>query len=113
MIKVFYLMTAEYVIGTAWPFESDKDVDIVRIQYPARVSLIQQGAENAFHLTPMLAPFLKDFRRMMECFPLKESLIVLEDFPADDLLGVYGKFEANMKRQFSGLILPKDGIAKP
>jgi len=104
MIKVYYLTSTDYAIGEI--DESMHKGDSVMLNYPAAVTMgpVNEEGEIGFRLTPLVAPFLKNFRPLMEQFRLKSDLIVISGEPNDDLVDAYMKFQRNIKIQFTGIV---------
>ncbi len=104
MIKIYYLIGTGYII--AGLSETDHKGDHTTLTYPAQINMVNTLDGTGMQLTAVVAPFMKNYRGLMEKFTIKDNMIMFSDEPADDVVSHYEKWVANMKAQFSGIIQP-------
>lgn len=107
MIKIYYLIGTGYII--AGISETDHKGDHTTLTYPAQINMVNTAEGAGLQLTNVVAPFLKNYRGLMECFPIKDNMIIFSDEPGDDVVVHYKEWVANTKTKLSGIIQPVGG----
>ena len=106
-VRVFLTISVGYVVG-----QIDSSVhkgDSVMLNYPATVVMVETPEGIGFKLSPLVAPFMKDFRKMMDQFRMRNDMVFFESDADESLIGSYMKFQMNIKAQLSGIIPVSDG----